>query len=250
MSQQLSQVALTVDCVVFGFDGNGLKVLLTNRLEEPYKGMLAIPGGFLESEETLSQCASRVLFEKTGIMLSNFREAGTLSKVNRDPRARVLSIVFYALMNSAEMFSEKLIPLGETSNYMWVDYNELLSKDRLAFDHSEAVKMAYSSVADKLNREPLAFELLNKEFTIKELQTVYELLLNRSFDRANFHKKMVGDSSLKIDSKKSGRKKNTGILTDTGKVMKETKHKPAKFYTFDSIKYNELMEKEDFNFGF
>ena len=242
--------AVTTDCVIFGFDGNKIKVLLITRENERFKGKLALPGGFLEMEETLEACALRELKEETGVTEVRLREAGTLSGIDRDPRTRVISIVFYSLLNSDRMYSGDIIAQSDAKEISWVELDELLSGDRLAFDHKKAVQMAFANLAGRLNKEPVAFELLNDVFTIKELQRVYELLLNRSFDRANFHKKMVGDPTAKGKVKKNGRKKNTGILTDTGEVMKDTKHKPAKYYIFDLQKYNELMEKEDFNFGF
>ncbi|MGE0091645.1 MAG: NUDIX domain-containing protein [Bacteroidales bacterium] len=242
--------ALTTDSVIFGFDGDKVKVLFVKRRDEPFKGKLALPGGFMEIGETLEECAKRELVEETGIEGIKLRESGTLSDVERDPRTRVVSVVYYGLMSPNGMMSEDIVAGSDAESFKWIDVNDVLSGTKLAFDHEKAVRMAFKSLADSLNREPVAFELLDERFTIKQLQRIYEILLDRTFDRANFHKKMVGDPASAKKLKKNGRKKNTGILTDTGEVMKETKHKPAKYYVFDWQKYKDLMEIEDFNFGF
>lgn len=243
--------AITTDSVVFGFDGDGLNVLLIKRMNYPFAGRFALPGGFLELGEELVDCAKRELKEETGIEISKLRECGVLSDVGRDPRERIISVCYFGLMGPSAMLSEVLSADSDAADVKWVGLDKILSGSvKLAFDHLNAVQMACRTLATALNKEPVAFELLDEMFTIKQLQKVYESILNRSFDRANFHKKMVGDSSSQSKVKKSGRKKNLGILSDTGLVMQDTKHKPAKFYTLDRERYDDLMATEDFNFGF
>jgi 8-oxo-dGTP diphosphatase len=243
--------AITTDSVVFGFDGENLNVLLIKRRNDPFAKMFALPGGFLDQEEEVEDCARRELQEETGVYGLKLRNCGVLSDVGRDPRERVISLCYFGLMGPSAMMSDEIAAGSDAGDVKWVGLDKILNGTvKLAFDHVNAVKMACRTLSGALNKEPVAFELLDEKFTIKQLQKVYESILNRSFDRANFHKKMVGDSSAQSKMKKNGRKKNLGILSDTGLVMQDTKHKPAKYYTLDRERYDALMATEDFNFGF
>lgn len=247
---QYPRPAVTTDCVVFGFDGKEIKVLLVERGSEPFKGCLALPGGFLEPNETLEECAKRELLEETGVECPRLRQFSVFSEVDRDPRSRVISVTYYGLLGPTAMESKQIESGSDTFRLRWMVLSEAISNRNLAFDHKEVIIKAKETLSLALNREPVAFELLDERFTIKQLQAIYEILLDIEFDRANFHKKMVGDPVAATKTKPTGRKKNRGVITDTGDVMKETKHKPAKYYAFDSDKYNKLMEKKDFYFGF
>lgn len=249
-SYQYPRPAVTTDCVIFGFNGQKINILLVERANEPFKGSLALPGSFLEPNETLEECAKRVLLEETGIEGIELREFGVHSEIDRDPRDRVISVLFYGLLTPSAMESVKIKSGSDAADLKWINLDEAINSKNLAFDHKKAIIKAKEAVSLALNREAVAFELLDERFTIKQLQIVYELLLNIEFDRANFHKKMVGEPVSLAKTKINGRKKNTGIITDTGDVMQNTKHKPAKFYVFDVSKYNNLMEKKDFYFGF
>jgi len=249
-SYQYPRPAVSTDCVIFGFNGKDINVLLVRRGNDPFKGILALPGGFLEPNETLEECAKRELLEETGIKSINLRQYAVFSELERDPRTRVISVLFYGLLGPSAMESQDICCGSDASELKWMLLNEAMSNNNLAFDHREAIVKAKETLSLALNREPVVFEMLDERFTIKQLQAIYEALLNIEFDRANFHKKMVGDPVAAAKIKPSGRKKNTGIITDTGDVMKDTKHKPAKFYVFDYEKYNKLMEKKDFYFGF
>lgn len=249
-SYQYPRPAVTTDCVIFGFNGEQIDVLLIERANEPFKGRLALPGGFLEPNETLEECAKRELLEETGIDSIKLRQFAVFSELERDPRTRVISVMFYGLLSPEAMRADNINSGSDASSLKWVQLEKAMNDNSLAFDHREAIIKAKEALALSLNREPVAFELLDKLFTIKQLQIVYEILLNIEFDRANFHKKMVGDPAAALKVKPSGRKKNSGIISDTGSVMKNTKHKPAKYYTFDNDKYSKLMEQKDFYFGF
>ncbi len=243
--------AVATDCVIFGYDNKHINVLLIKRGTAPYLGAWALPGGFLNEEETLINCAERELSEETGVSGIKLREASLMSDLNRDPRDRVISVVYYGLLGPAAMSSDMVKVGSDASELKWIPVDEAINEEVLAFDHKTIVMKALDVLKKDLNREPVAFELLDTKFTIKQLQRVYELILGREFDRANFHKKMVGDGGDNSDgSRKKGRKKNSGILLDTGEVVVDTKHKPAKYYSFDRVKYNHLMENDDFSFGF
>ncbi|MFA6769870.1 MAG: NUDIX domain-containing protein [Bacteroidales bacterium] len=249
-SYKYPRPAVSTDCVIFGFDGKEINVLLVERGSDPFKGSLALPGGFLEPKETLEECAKRELFEETAIEGINLRQYGVFSDVERDPRTRVISVLFYGLLGPSAMESPYIKSGSDVVGLQWMHLDLAMSNKNIAFDHREAIVKAKEALSLSLNIEPVAFELLDERFTIKQLQAIYERLLNIKFDRANFHKKMVGDPAAVAKERATGRKKNRGVITDTGEVMKDTKHKPAKFYTFDHEKYNKLMEKKDFYFGF
>jgi len=258
--------AVTSDCVVFGFDSIDLNILLVKRGIEPFKGEWALPGGFLHMDETSEECAARELQEETGASDLILKQVSTFSTIDRDPRGRVISVAFYALANPYKI-SKMVIKGGDdASDAKWVSLKEIQDKMKLAFDHNKIVESALRKLRIDLRNQPVAFSLLNKKFTIKQLQSVYEQILGKSFDRGNFHKKMVGirqDSNDSITvlgeieptySKRQNeilqKRKNLGVVTDTGEVVSGVKHKPAKLYTLNPEKFEEINENEDFYFDF
>lgn len=175
--------AVTTDCVVFGFDGHELKILLVERGIEPYKGMWALPGGFIRMDETAEQCAQRELQEETGLNLSLLKQFMTFSEVNRDPRERVISIAFYALARKSDVKGG-----DDAAQARWFALNKA---PRLAFDHDYILRKAMEKLREDIHFEPIGFDLLDSEFTMSELQRLYEAILGIQFDRRNFHKKML-----------------------------------------------------------
>lgn len=175
--------AVATDCVVFGFDGHELKILLIERGIEPFKGAWALPGGFLRMDETAEQCALRELVEETGLNLNYLKQLGTFSDVDRDPRERVISIAFYALARKSDVQGG-----DDAAQAKWFGINEV---PRLAFDHNYILHKAVEKIREDIHFEPVGFGLLDKEFTMSELQRLYEAILGVQFDRRNFHKKML-----------------------------------------------------------
>ena len=175
--------AVATDCVVFGFDGHELKILLIERGIEPYKGDWALPGGFVRMEETAEQCALRELREETGLRLNYLKQFKTFSEVDRDPRERVISIAFYALAQKGTVQGG-----DDAAQARWFALNEV---PRLAFDHDYILHMAMEELRKDIHFEPIGFGLLDQEFTMSELQRLYEAILGVQFDRRNFHKKML-----------------------------------------------------------
>lgn len=238
------RAAVTTDCVVFGFDGENLKILLIKRGLEPFKGRWALPGGFMNMNETTNQCAERELKEETGVSGVFMKQIQSFSTVDRDPRGRVVTVAYYALINP-QLFNKIVIAVGDdAADAKWFPLEKVLNESFPAFDHLEIIRTATAKLRQEIKHYPIAFELLDARFTIKQLQSVYELILDKKFDRANFHKKMVG-----MKPKKELRK-NMGILIDTGEVVSGAKHKPAKIYMFDRLRFEKLMEKGDFTFDF
>lgn len=174
--------AVAVDCVVFGFDGKELRVLLVERGVEPYKGMWAFPGGFLRMDETTEECAKRELLEETGLVLTQVRELGTFSAVNRDPRERVISIAYYSLACHSAIRGG-----DDAANARWWAIDDI---PQLAFDHDYILRQAMNRIRRDIHFEPVGFGLLDEYFTMAELQRLYESILGVRFDRRNFYRKM------------------------------------------------------------
>ena len=175
--------AVTTDCVVFGFDGRELKVLLIERGQDPYKGMWAFPGGFLRMDETAEECARRELKEETGLELGKVRELGTFSDITRDPRERVISIAFYSLARHSAVKGG-----DDAAKAKWWAIDDI---PHLAFDHDYILRKAMKRIRQDIHFEPVGFDLLDEQFTIAELQRLYESILGVNFDRRNFYRKML-----------------------------------------------------------
>ena len=182
--------AVTTDCVVFGFDGRDLKILLIERGIEPYKGTWAFPGGFLNMDETAEQGAMRELKEETGLELNYLKQVGAFSDVDRDPRTRVITIAFYALAKKSFVEGG-----DDAANAQWFALNEV---PRLAFDHDFILRKTMERLRMDIHFEPIGFGLLDKEFTMSELQRLYEAILGVQFDRRNFYKKMLQTGILEM----------------------------------------------------
>lgn len=211
--------AVTSDCVIFGFDGVAIKVLLIQRGIEPYKDKWAFPGGFMQIDETVEECAKRELEEETGLKTTSVEQFYTFSDVNRDPRERVITVAHYALVRLEEVKGG-----DDARSAQWFAMNEIPS---LAFDHDRILRMAVNRLKERICFEPIGFELLPEIFTMSALQNLYEAILEMKFDRRNFYNKML---KLGILSEAEARPKNASRRT------------PIK-YRFNAKKYAELKQK-------
>lgn len=180
---QYPHPAVTTDCVVFGFDGYALRVLLIERGCEPFKGRWAFPGGFLKINETAEACAKRELKEETNLDLSNLKQLRVYSDVDRDPRERVITIAFYALVKSTDVEGG-----DDATKAKWFPVDQVPA---LAFDHDRILRDSLYQLKKDIHFEPIGFDLLDDTFTIPQLQRLYESILGIQFDRRNFHKKMM-----------------------------------------------------------
>lgn len=179
------KASITSDSVVYGFDGRSLKILLIERGVEPYKGYWALPGGFMRMDETIEECARRELREETNIDTAYLEQLHVFSRTDRDPRDRVVTVAFLALIRPDEY---EVIHGDDASNAMWFDAYKL---PPLAFDHREIVDFAISRLREILKVRPVAFELLDEVFSVDELRLLYERINDRTYDRRNFQRKLM-----------------------------------------------------------
>ena len=181
-------MAVTTDCVIFTYEDWMLKVLLVRRGLDPYKGQWAFPGGFLKMDETARQGAQRELWEETSLETEAIRELGSFTDVHRDPRERVITIAFYALIRPSEVVGG-----DDAEEAAWVPVDKL---PPLAFDHSQIFQAAMERLRRDIHFEPVGFDLLDDEFTIPDLQRLYEIILGTKFDRRNFQRKIMASGIL------------------------------------------------------
>ncbi|MES2132147.1 MAG: NUDIX domain-containing protein [Bacteroidota bacterium] len=213
--------ALATDCVIFGFDGGELKLLLIERENEPFKNKWALPGGFVYMQETTEECAKRILSEKTGIKYMFIEQLYTFSDIDRDPRERIVSVAYFALVNKHQY---ELVAGRDTIKAEWFELSKL---PKLAFDHSKILKIAIQRLKGKVSYQPIGFELLDEKFTLTQLQSVYESILEMPIDKRNFRKKILGMKLLKpLDEKEQN-----------------VARKAAQFFSFDKKAYKELTQK-------
>lgn len=217
--------SVTVDSVVFGYDGEAISLLLLNRKEEPYKGMWTLPGGFLFMDETAEECARRVLITKTGLGNVFLEQLYSFTDVDRDPRGRVLSIAYYALVNPKHY---QLIAGSAANDVAWFPISKL---PKTGFDHRTIIKTALERLKAKVTYQPTGFELLERKFTLTELQFLYECILQRPIDKRNFRKRMLESSLVKPTGEK-----RTGL-----------KNRAPELFMFDEAQYK-LLVKEGFQF--
>ncbi len=216
--RQYSTFYLAVDCIIFGFNGLELKILLIKRNFEPQKGKWSLMGGFLQQDESLDGAAERILFQLTGLRDVYLEQLYTYGDMNRDSEDRVISTAYYALIkidNSKE---------SEVNKHQ-AAWFEISNFPELIFDHNQMVDKALRRLRRKSRTQPLGFELLPEKFTLPQLQHLYEAIHQKEFDKRNFRKKILSfDVLLKLDEKdKAGSKKG------------------AYLYKFDEKKYDALM---------
>ena len=222
---QYPRAALTVDCVVFGFDEGDLKLLLIQRDLEPFAGKWALPGGFVHVDESLEEAARRELQEETGLSRVFLEQLYTFGKPDRDPREHVVTVAHYALV---KLSVHSVKAATDARNAAWFDVSDL---PKLAFDHEEIIEIALQRLKGKVRYEPIGFELLPPKFTLTQLQHLYEAIVEAPLDKRNFRKKI-----LAMD-----------LLIETDEIEKDVAHRAARLYRFDEAKYRQL-KKKGFNF--
>ena len=222
---EYARPAVTADCVVFGLDDDDLKVLLIQRDLEPFEGSWALPGGFAVVGESIEETARRELQEETGLSGVFLEQLYTFSEPERDPREHVVTVAHFALVN---LFEHKVFASTDARNAAWFDLDDV---PELAFDHEQILKTAYERLQGKIRYQPIGFELLPRKFALRQLQQMYEKILDRKLDKRNFRKKI-----LKMD-----------ILIELDEIETDVAHRAARLYRFDKNNYDRMVA-QGFNF--
>lgn len=231
--------AVTTDCVIFCFDGKELNVLLVQRGVEPFKGAWAFPGGFLKMDESAEQCALRELKEETDLTPEHLEQFHTFTEVDRDPRERVITIAYFALVKKSEVIGG-----DDASEARWFKLNDI---PRLAFDHDYIFRKALIALKEKIHFEPIGFDLLEEEFSMPDLQRLYESILGVKFDRRNFQKKIIQFGIL--EESPSNEKKASSAQGSKGEGVKSGRSKNKK-WRFIPQKYEEMKTLKNFRLEF
>lgn len=218
----IQNIRVAVDAIVFGYQQNQLYVLLIQQKFGTQESYWALPGGLVKNDESLQDAVKRELKEETNVTVTYFEQLFTFGDdVNRDPRNRVISVAYFALVDPSKL---TIKADSDAEHAQWFKINEIPA---LAFDHNNILKKAIERLKAKLTYEPVGFDLLPKEFLFSELENLYCTILEKEIDRRNFRKKILSfeiiEETEQFGSSKSGR--------------------PAKLFKFNKLKYNELTKK-------
>lgn len=212
--------SVTVDICICTIDEGALKVLMIKRKNPPFRGKWATPGGFLEipKKESLVKTALRELKEETGVRGIPVHQLATYGDVNRDPRMRIITVAYFACVDSSVIAMQKIKAADDADDYCWLNFKEI---PKLAFDHNKILSDLYVRLQGRVTYSDLAFQFLPEEFTWTELQTVFEVILDRKLIAPNFRRKILGLYDIE----------------ETGKMsVTPTKGRPSKLLRFKGIK--------------
>ena len=202
--------SVTVDLIILTIAENDLQVLLIRRKQAPFAGRWALPGGFVEMNESLEDAAARDLKEEVGVERVYLEQLYTFGEPKRDPRGRVISVAYFALIDAE---GQRIVAASDAADAAW---HSVFQPPRLAFDHRKVLDYAVSRLRNKLEWTTVGYELLPKRFTLSELQRVYEIILQRPIDKRNFRKKVLAQ----------------GQLRELDETRADGAHRPAKLYSF------------------
>jgi len=237
--------ATTVDIIVFTIRHNRLHILLINRGIEPFKGVLALPGGFVNTSETLFDAAQRELKEETHLSDFHLKMFGIFDDIERDPRDRVLSVGFYAIIPSHDIIVEAGT---DAENVDWYVYEDLPA---LAFDHNKIVDLAFKTLISDLENSSLPSKFLETEFTLAEFQKVYEIILTKEVDKRNFRKWINStDYFIKTDKLKSGGQHRPAALYKIKSSDDETIKNSVQSTQNEMSKITDNSSKTDYQQGY
>ncbi|MBR1547972.1 MAG: NUDIX hydrolase [Prevotella sp.] len=214
--QEYQKVFLSVDCIIFGFDDNKLKILIGRRNMDPGRGEWSLYGGFVRNDESLDAAASRTLLSLTGLQQVYMRQVGAFGNLDRDPGERVVSIAYYALINVRDYDDE----LRRQHGVEWVNIDDI---PQLYSDHNQMVAKARRLMQQKMKTEPVGFELLPELFTLTQLQRLYEAVNGEEIDKRNFRKRV----------------KEMDFIEKTSLIDKKSSKRGAALFRFNRNAYNE-----------
>ncbi len=213
-------ILLAVDCIIFGFDHEGLKLLIFKREFEPLAGKWSLIGDFVNNDENVEDAAYKVLKETTGLESLYVEQLHAFGKIERDNGGRVVSIAYWSLIKLNDE-NKNLNVANHVAN--WVDINKV---PKLILDHNDMVKMALGRLQEKARFRPIGFELLPDKFTLPQLLSLYEAIYQTNFDDRNFRRKII----------------KTGLLIKLDEKDKSTSKRGALLYKFDYQQYNRLSK--------
>ncbi len=215
-------IHVAVDAIVFGYTAGKLHVLLIKQKYGLLKNKWALVGGFVKDDESLVDAVHRELYEEAGIRVNYLEQLYTFGDaLDRDPRGRVISVAYFALVNSTTL---ELKADTDAEDAAWFPIDAV--PDELAFDHAHILRTAHQRLQSKLTYQPVGFDLLPERFLFSELEHLYTTILGKEIDRRNFRKKML----------------SFGIVEETNEFGDKKSGRPAKLFTFNKLKYNELVE--------
>ncbi len=217
--QSYPKVPVTVDCVIFGFEENKLKVLLIKSDLELFNGRLSLLGDIVQSNEELDDAAYRVLKERTGMNDVFLEQVRTFGSPKRHPGGRVITVAYCSLLN----INHHELKILDNE----LHWHPVASLKEMAFDHKEIVDACYAWLQKRIQEHPLGFNLLPDKFSLRELQNLYEAILGVSLDRRNFRKKFA----------------SMDLLIDIDEMEQDVPHRPGKLYKFNFEKYEKNKRK-------
>ncbi|MCU0381051.1 MAG: NUDIX domain-containing protein [Chitinophagaceae bacterium] len=213
------QFAISVDCVIFGYEENTLKVLLIKSDLPAFANKWSLLGDLLHPDEDLDAASYRVLRDRTGLDNVFLEQVHTFGQVNRHPAGRVVTTAYYSLVNIRHH------QLSQLDNELhWHPVNDI---HEMAFDHKKILDTCLKHLQKKVQEEPVIFNLLEQKFSLRDLQNLYEAILDVKLDRRNFRKKLF----------------TTDLLTDIHEMEQDVPHRPGKLYTFNHARYAKMKKK-------
>lgn len=221
IEERFFKSAISVDCVIFGFDGKDLKVLLIRSNTDEFKGQWSLIGDLLTPNEDMDSAAYRILRQRTGLDDIYLEQVHAFGRVERHPLGRVVTVAYYSLININDYNAETEVAYENSAT--WHNVKEV---GKLAFDHNEILTASLEHLKANLASRPVGINLLPEKFTLTELQSLYEAILDKPLDKRNFRKKIL----------------SMGILKDLNELQKDVAHRPAKLYSFDSKGYDALLK--------
>lgn len=219
--QELTRLAVSVECVILGWDGSRMNALLTRRQHEPFADWWALPAERVRIDETLDNAASRILLDVAGTVPSYQEQLYTLGDLDRHPSERVVSVAYLMLVPMTSS------PPWANSGAVPTAWHSLDDPPKLAFDHDRILDLARQRLRAKLRYQPVGFALLDAKFTLTELQHLYEQVLGRSLDKRNFRKKLLG----------------MGLLAELKERETGVAHRAAQLFRFDKQRYRRMLAR-------
>lgn len=220
-NREYFQIACSVDCVIFGFDENELKVLLIKSDLEEFQDQWSLLGDLVSPDENLDSASYRVLKERTGLDDVYLEQVHTFGDVNRHPAGRVITTAWYSLIN----VKDHQLDLAHNELH-WHPVNEITT---LAFDHKKILDTCLKQLQSRIDEHPIVFNLLPEKFSLRELQSLYESIHGTKLDRRNFRKKF-----FLMD-----------WLIDVNELEQDVPHRPGKLYRFNAAKFSDGKVKDD-----